>query len=83
MNLNLRLAWQLNGDVNGAEEYYFRATMADPKDGEILMQYAKLIWELHRDQDRASGYFQSAVHAAPENSWVFIYKIEIIATYLI
>ncbi|KAL7618049.1 hypothetical protein Lser_V15G02842 [Lactuca serriola] len=59
---------QLNGDVNGAEEYYFRATMADPKDGEILMQYAKLIWELHRDQDRASGYFQSAVHAAPENS---------------
>ncbi|KAI3511485.1 hypothetical protein L1887_18639 [Cichorium endivia] len=58
---------QSNGDLNGAEEYYFRATMADPKDGEILMQYAKLVWELHRDQDRAMGYFESAVNAAPED----------------
>nr|XP_043609457.1 uncharacterized protein LOC122581312 [Erigeron canadensis] len=56
-----------NGDLNGAEEYYFRATQADPKDGEILMQYAKLIWELHHDQDRASGYFEAAVLAAPQD----------------
>ncbi|KAL4558310.1 hypothetical protein LXL04_036508 [Taraxacum kok-saghyz] len=59
---------QLNGDVKGAEEYYFRATMPDPKDGETLMQYAKLVWELHHDQDRALGYFESADHAAPHHS---------------
>ncbi|XP_071689582.1 uncharacterized protein [Rutidosis leptorrhynchoides] len=59
---------QSNGDVNGAEEYYFRATQADPKDGEILMKYAKLVWELHHDQDRALGYFEAAVSAAPNDS---------------
>ncbi|XP_076896509.1 uncharacterized protein LOC143549495 isoform X2 [Bidens hawaiensis] len=61
---------QSNGDLNGAEEYYFRATQADPKDGETLMQYAKLIWELHHDQDRALGYFEAAVLAAPEDSYI-------------
>lgn len=73
---------QSNGDLNGAEEYYFRATMADPKDGEILMQYAKLVWELHRDQIRALGYFESAVQAAPADCDVlaayarFLWEIE-------
>ncbi|KAM0002713.1 putative tetratricopeptide-like helical domain superfamily [Helianthus debilis subsp. tardiflorus] len=59
---------QSNGDLDGAEEYYFRATQADPKDGESLMQYAKLVWELHHDQDRALGYFEAAVLATPEDS---------------
>ncbi|KAI3706195.1 hypothetical protein L6452_23773 [Arctium lappa] len=54
-----------NGDLTGAEDYYFRATIEDPNDGEILMQYAKLVWELHRDQDRALSYFERAVYAAP------------------
>lgn len=58
---------QSNGDLNGAEEYYFRATQADPKDGETLMQYARLVWELHHDQDRALGYFEAAVLASPED----------------
>ncbi|KVH91012.1 Tetratricopeptide-like helical [Cynara cardunculus var. scolymus] len=53
------------GDLTGAEDYYFRATIKDPNDGEILMQYAKLVWELHRDQDRALSYFERAVYAAP------------------
>ncbi|KAK1413660.1 hypothetical protein QVD17_35436 [Tagetes erecta] len=61
---------QSNGDLEGAEEYYFRATQADPKVGESLMQYAKLIWELHHDQDRASGYFEAAVLAAPEDPYI-------------
>lgn len=59
---------QSNRDLTGAEEYYFRATQADPEDGEILMQYAKLVWELHHDQDRALGYFEAAVLATPEDS---------------
>lgn len=58
---------QSNGDLNGAEEYYFCVTQTDPEDGESLMQYAKLVWELHRDKSRASAYFERAVHAAPED----------------
>uniref|UniRef100_A0A803LS44 Uncharacterized protein n=1 Tax=Chenopodium quinoa TaxID=63459 RepID=A0A803LS44_CHEQI len=56
------------GDLQGAEEYYFRATTADPSDGEILSQYAQLVWELHRDQERASGYFKLAAQTAPKDS---------------
>lgn len=61
---------QSKGDLSGAEEFYFCATLADPKDGEILLQYAKLVWELHRDQDRALSYFECAARAAPEDSHV-------------
>ncbi|KAK4341638.1 hypothetical protein RND71_040139 [Anisodus tanguticus] len=61
---------QSNGDLSGAEHYYFQATLADPKDGDTLSQYTKLVWELHQDKDRASDYFERAVHAAPENSHV-------------
>ncbi|CAL5411502.1 unnamed protein product [Camellia sinensis] len=50
----------LQGDLHGAEEYYFRATLAYPKDGEILLLYAKLVWKLHQDQDRALNYFKRA-----------------------
>ena len=41
--------------------------MADPNDGEILMQYAKLVWENHHDKDRAMVYFERAVQAAPQD----------------
>ncbi|PWA34315.1 pentatricopeptide repeat-containing protein [Artemisia annua] len=61
---------QSKGDVSGAEDFYLRATIADPKDGEILIQYAKLVWELHRDQDKALTYFEKAVFTAPENSTI-------------
>ncbi|XP_071696643.1 uncharacterized protein [Rutidosis leptorrhynchoides] len=64
---------QSEGDVTGAEEYYLRAIKQDPKDGEILMQYGKLIWELHCDQDRALSYFEKAVVAAPGDRYnVFV-----------
>lgn len=55
---------QIKKDLKEAEEYYSRAILADPSDGEILSQYAKLIWELHRDEDRATSYFERAVQAA-------------------
>ncbi|KAL2325040.1 hypothetical protein Fmac_024098 [Flemingia macrophylla] len=73
---------QSNGDLHGAEEYFLRATLADPNDGEILMQYAKLVWENHHDKDRALVYFERAVEAAPQDSHVlaaytsFLWKIE-------
>ena len=63
------LTWQSKGDVSGAEDYYLRATVADPKDGEIMMQYAKLVWELHRDQDKALTYFEKAVFTTPEDRY--------------
>ncbi|CAA0817473.1 Tetratricopeptide repeat (TPR)-like superfamily protein [Striga hermonthica] len=55
-------------DFSGAEGYYYRAMLVDPKDGEMLSQYAKLVWEIHGDQAKASHYFKRAVQAAPENS---------------
>ncbi|KAF3457825.1 hypothetical protein FNV43_RR02485 [Rhamnella rubrinervis] len=61
---------QSNGDLHGAEEYYSRAVLADPGDGEIMAKYAKLIWDLHRDKDRALSYFQRAAEAAPHDSHV-------------
>ncbi|KAK1379709.1 O-linked n-acetylglucosamine transferase, ogt [Heracleum sosnowskyi] len=61
---------QSKGDLSGAEDLYFRATVADPEDSEILLQYAKLVWELHHDQDKALSYFERAACAAPESSHV-------------
>lgn len=61
---------QSNGDLEGAEEYFHRATMADPNDGEILVQYAKLVWENHHDKDTALVYFERAVQASPQDSHV-------------
>ncbi|KAL5784517.1 hypothetical protein ACOSQ2_006909 [Xanthoceras sorbifolium] len=73
---------QSKGDLHGAEDYYHRATLAHPGDGEILLQYAKLVWELHHDQDRALSYFERAAQAAPQDSKVlaayasFLWEIE-------
>lgn len=59
---------QSKGDLNGAEEYYHRATLVDPDDGEILSQYATLLWEFHHDQDKALSYFERAVQVSPADS---------------
>nr|XP_016448462.1 PREDICTED: uncharacterized protein LOC107773576 [Nicotiana tabacum] len=59
---------QSKGDLSGAEEYYFQATLADPKDGDILSRYAKLVWRLHHDKNRALNYFERATRANPEDS---------------
>lgn len=68
LNYDLLFVYQQSkGDLYGAEEFYFRATLEDPKDGEILLQYAKLVWELHHDQERALSYFECAARAAPED----------------
>ena len=52
---------QVKGDTRRAEEYYSRAMLADPSDGEIMSQYAKLVREVHH------GYFQKSVQAAPHD----------------
>ncbi|KAI3801100.1 hypothetical protein L1987_29202 [Smallanthus sonchifolius] len=62
--------YQSKQDLQGAEEYYSRAILVDPNDGEILSQYAKLLWELHRDKERATTYFERAIQAASEDSHV-------------
>lgn len=58
---------QVKGDTRRAEEYYSRAMLADPSDGEIMSQYAKLVWEVHHDPERCLGYFQKSVQAAPHD----------------
>lgn len=52
-------------DLEGAEEYYSRAILADPMDGEALVMSAKLVWQLHRDHDKATSYFEQAIQATP------------------
>ncbi|XP_028793366.1 uncharacterized protein LOC114749064 [Neltuma alba] len=73
---------QSKGDLRGAEEYFLRATLADPNNGEILVQYARLVWDLHRDKQRALEYFERAAQAPPPDSQVlaayasFLWEIE-------
>lgn len=61
---------QCKRDHHGAEKYYSRAILADPKDGEVLSQYGKLVWEVYHDQDKALGYFERAVQASPQDRYV-------------
>jgi tetratricopeptide (TPR) repeat protein len=60
----------VKGDYGRAEEYYSRAILADPNDGELLSEYAKLVWDVHRDGERASSYFEQAARASPQNRCV-------------
>ncbi|KAG4920976.1 hypothetical protein JHK82_049912 [Glycine max] len=67
---SLKNAFSGFGDVvDGAEEYFLRAIMVDPNDGEILMQYAKLVWENHHDKDRAMVYFERVVQPTPQDRY--------------
>ena len=59
-------------DAERAEEYYGRAILESPGDGEALSMYGKLIWETKRDEKRARGYFDQAVNASP-GDWYAIY----------
>ncbi|KAK3414808.1 hypothetical protein EUGRSUZ_H00126 [Eucalyptus grandis] len=73
---------QSKGDLHGAEDYYYRATLADPEDGESLAQYAKIAWELYHDKERALSYYERAALAAANNSHVlaayagFLWELE-------
>lgn len=58
----------MEGDAEKAEEYYGRAILASPGDGEVLSLYGKLIWDAKRDGERAKSYFDQAVFASP-NDW--------------
>lgn len=62
---------QSKGDLRTAEDFYTRAILADPADGEIMSLYAKLVWELHHDKDKALCYFERAVQAAPGDRYNF------------
>lgn len=68
-----RLRQQSKQDLEGAMEYYSRAILLDPNDGEILSQYAKLVWKLHRDLDRASFYFERAIQASPQDRLALLF----------
>jgi tetratricopeptide (TPR) repeat protein len=62
---------QSKGDLRTAEDFYMRAILADPEDGEIMSLYAKLVWELHHDKDKALCYFERSVQAAPGDRYNF------------
>lgn len=63
--LDFLLLSQKKGDLEGAEEYYSRAILEDPRDGQMLYSYAGIVWQLHHDKDRAAAYFERAVEASP------------------
>jgi Tfp pilus assembly protein PilF len=58
-------------DTVRAEEYYGRAILASPGDGELLSLYGKLIWDSYRDGERAKSYFDQAVYASPDDRYHF------------
>ncbi|MCO5612846.1 hypothetical protein L7F22_067117 [Adiantum nelumboides] len=58
------------GEVKKAEEYFERAILADPSDGDVLSKYAKLQWDVNRDHERAEAYYDQAVQAAPNDCYV-------------
>ncbi|KAF2315477.1 hypothetical protein GH714_039831 [Hevea brasiliensis] len=64
------LSLKVEGDRERAEEYYARAILASPGDGEVLSLYGKLIWDSHRDGERAQAYFDQAVSASPNDCMV-------------
>lgn len=65
---------QVEKDAERAEEFYGRAILENPGDGEALSMYGKLIWETKRDEERAQSYFDQAVNASP-NDWYDPYQI--------
>lgn len=62
---------QSKRDLQAAEDYYSRAVVADPSDGEMISEYANLVWELHHDQEKASFLFEQAVQATPGDRYSF------------
>lgn len=64
---------QSKGDLFGAEEYYSLAVLANPEDGEVLIQYAKMIWQLHHDKERAMNYFKHAAEVSPQDRFILFY----------
>ncbi|EPS59832.1 hypothetical protein M569_14973, partial [Genlisea aurea] len=58
---------QSKRDFAGADEYLCRASLADPSDGEIMAQYAKLQWEVNGDRAAASNYFKMAADVSPKD----------------
>ncbi|XP_031377961.1 uncharacterized protein LOC116193281 isoform X1 [Punica granatum] len=59
---------QSKGDLDVAEDYFFRATLADPDSTEILLEYAQFVWEVRHDCERALTYFERATQVAPQDS---------------
>ncbi|KAF5185432.1 hypothetical protein FRX31_024981 [Thalictrum thalictroides] len=76
------IVFKSKGDLPRAEEYYSRAILAKPGDGDMLSQYAKILWELHHDHERASNnYFEQVVQATPEYSHVHVAYSPILVFY--
>ncbi|MCO5590767.1 hypothetical protein L7F22_044742 [Adiantum nelumboides] len=73
---------EIKHDYKKSEEYYERAILACPSDGEVLSTYAKHLWDVNKDAQRAGSYFDQAIKATPNDCYVlashasFLWQLE-------
>ncbi|KAH0433809.1 hypothetical protein IEQ34_026940 [Dendrobium chrysotoxum] len=65
-----RFLHEVEEDFKKAEEYYSRAILVSPDDGEVISLYGRLLWESQRDCKRAEAYYGRAVAASPDDCYV-------------
>lgn len=58
---------QVKRDLAKAEEYYARAILVNPRDGNVLALYADLIWRTQKNASHAHAYFDQAVKSSPDD----------------